>query len=138
MHLGAEGRGIPKVPTLINYDPLDKSTFTWGASIGWMDQSESVVGVKLLLDPSQQMPHYLKVTNAKRDIKKLPKPPVHIACDYIGAMYKHALSEITKTVPADFLAMCQKQFVMSGNMMPKDHLCPRFILTLHNSPCGLV
>ncbi|KAH7139869.1 Hsp70 family protein-like protein [Dactylonectria estremocensis] len=110
---GAEGRSAPKVPTLINYDPSDKNTFTWGASIGWMNQSESVVGVKLLLDPSQQMPHYLKITNVKRDIKKLPKPPVHIACDYIGAMYKHALSEMTKAVTADYLAICQKQFVLS-------------------------
>ncbi|KAH7261553.1 putative hsp70 protein [Fusarium tricinctum] len=61
----------------------------------------------------KQMPHFLKTPNIKRDIKKLPKPPVHITSNYIGAMYKHALLEIVTATKADYLPMCQKQFVMS-------------------------
>jgi hypothetical protein len=109
---GAEGESAPKIPTLISYDATDKSNFAWGASVNSM--SDSIVGVKLLLDPTQERPLYLPTGNVKRDIKKLPKPPVDIAADFIGAVYQHALREIAKEVPKDYMAICQKHFVLSG------------------------
>ena len=83
---GAEGDATPEVPTLINYDdPDDTTKFSWGASV---DRAQgSIVGVKLLLDPKQERPLYLPTGNINRDIKKLPKPPVKIAADFIGAVY---------------------------------------------------
>jgi hypothetical protein len=74
---------------------------------------DNIVGVKLLLDPSQERPLYLPTGNIKRTIKKLPKPPVEIAADFIGAVYRHAQSEIAKVVPKEYLKICQKHFVLS-------------------------
>ncbi len=110
---GTEGESAPKIPTLINYDPKDKRKFNWGASVNRM--MDNIVGVKLLLDPSQERPLYLPTGNSKRDMKKLPKAPVDIAADFIRAMYKHALKEIAKEVPSNYMSMCQKHFVLSGN-----------------------
>jgi molecular chaperone DnaK (HSP70) len=111
---GAEGESAPKIPTLINYDPKDSRKFAWGASVNRM--MDNIVGVKLLLDPSQERPLYLPTGNIKRDIKKLPKPPVEIAADFISVVYEHALKEIAKEVPDNYMSMCQKQFVMSGKI----------------------
>ncbi|RDL33958.1 uncharacterized protein BP5553_08326 [Venustampulla echinocandica] len=107
---GLEGRKQPKVPTVICYDPDDKTSFTWG---GMKHKSNAVQGVKLLLDPDQPRPIYLPESTAKADLKKLGKPPVDVAADFIGAVYKHALAKIEASIPSDYFLMCQKQFVLS-------------------------
>ena len=108
---GAEGESVPKIPTLINYRHGKGGEFAWGASVNRME--DNIVGVKLLLDPSQERPMYLPTANTKRTLKSLPKPPVEIAADFIGAVYRHALSEIAKVVPKDYFKLCQKEFVLS-------------------------
>lgn len=108
---GAEGESAPKIPTLINYSNAKGGEFAWGASVNRMQ--DNIVGVKLLLDPSQERPLYLPTGNIKRTIKNLPKAPVEIAADFIGAVYRHAQSEIAKVVPKDYLKLCQKHFVLS-------------------------
>lgn len=75
---------------------------------------DNIVGVKLLLDPSQEQPLYLPSSDVKRDLKKLPKSPINVAADYIGAVYQHALTEIAKQVPNSYMSLCQKIFVLSG------------------------
>jgi hypothetical protein len=50
----------------------------------------------------------------KRQLKALPKPPVEIVADYIRAIYKHAISEISNTVPTAYMAVCRKEYVLSG------------------------
>jgi len=102
----------PKIHSMISYDPDDSSKFTWGASVNRM-AGDGIVGIKLLLDPGQERPLYLPTGNIQRDIRKLPKDPVEIAADYIRAVYQHALTEITKQVPRDYMSMCQQQFVLS-------------------------
>lgn len=108
---GREGYHQPKDPTLIAYDTDDPATFKWGGQVGW--RSEAVQGVKLLLDPDQPKPIYLPTGNIKNEIKKLPKDPVDVAADFIGAIYTHALSKIQASVPKDYFLLCQKQFVLS-------------------------
>jgi molecular chaperone DnaK (HSP70) len=108
--IGLEGRKQPKVPTVICYDPENKNSFTWG---GMKHKESAVQGVKLLLDPDQPRPIYLPESTAKSDLKRLGKPPVDVAADFIGAVYKHALAKIEASVPLDYLLMCQKQFVLS-------------------------
>ncbi|OTA60000.1 actin-like ATPase domain-containing protein [Hypoxylon sp. EC38] len=108
---GLEGHRQPKVPTLISYDPHDSTKFKWGGQIDW--RSEAVQGVKLLLDPDQPQPIYLPTNNTKGELKKLPKDPVDIAADFIGAIYKHALSKIESAAVKDYFEFCQKQFVLS-------------------------
>ena len=67
----------------------------------------------MLLDPDQEKPLYVPATNTKAELKKVDKPPVEVAADYIEAMYKHAMSRIESKVPLQYLQMCQKKFVLS-------------------------
>ncbi|KAI1144855.1 actin-like ATPase domain-containing protein [Nemania diffusa] len=108
---GLEGHRQPKVPTLVGYDPKDPTKFRWGGQVDW--RNNAVHGVKLLLDPSQPRPMYLPTTNVKTELKKLPKDPVDVAADFMGAIYSHALSKIESTRIKDYFNMCQKQFVLS-------------------------
>lgn len=110
-NLGLEGHRQPKVPTLVGYDPKDPTKFRWGGQVDW--RNNAVHGVKLLLDPSQPRPMYLPTTNVKTELKKLPKDPVDVAADFMGAIYSHALSKIESTRIKDYFNMCQKQFVLS-------------------------
>lgn len=108
---GLEGYRHPKIPTLIMYDEKDPSKFKWGGQVDWNDSA--VRGVKLLLDPDQDKPVYLPVSSFKNDLKSLPKSPVDVAADFIGAIYKHALSVIESSVVRDYFHMCDKEFVLS-------------------------
>lgn len=76
--------------------------------------TDNIVGVKLLLDPSQEKPMYLPTGNVKADLRKLPKDPIKVAADFIKEMYSHALKEISAQVPKNYMALCRKQFVLSG------------------------
>ncbi|KAI1374961.1 actin-like ATPase domain-containing protein [Hypoxylon crocopeplum] len=104
---GLEGHRQPKVPTLISYDPEDPKKFKWGGQVSW--RSEAIQGVKLLLDPDQRRPVYLP----KSELKRLPKDPIDVAADFIGAIYSHALSKIQSAGVKDYFDFCQKQFVLS-------------------------
>jgi hypothetical protein len=92
----------------------------------------NIVGVKLLLDPDQERPLYLPTGNVKRDLKKLPKRPVEIAADFLKGLYNHALKEIAKEVPANYMSLCQKQFVLSGEseyLQPPEAPSPHHLVT---------
>ncbi|KAI2613000.1 actin-like ATPase domain-containing protein, partial [Hypoxylon fragiforme] len=108
---GLKGHRQPKVPSLICYDPDDPTKFKWGGQVSWRD--DKVQGVKLLLDPDQPQPLYLPTGNKKLELKKLPKDPVDVVADFIGAIYKHALSKIESAGIKDYFDFCQKQFVLS-------------------------
>ncbi|UKZ82707.1 hypothetical protein TrVFT333_010502 [Trichoderma virens FT-333] len=96
---GSDGAGVPKIPTVIRYD--SPASFTWGAQVNRQDGG--IVGVKLLLDPSQPRPKYLPEINVEEELGKLPKPPVQVAADFIGAVYNHAMKEIGKKSPRTML-----------------------------------
>lgn len=98
------------MPTLISYDPNDKNSFTWGAQ---RHKHAKIEGIKLLLDPDQDAPLYLPPANPVQELTKLNKPAVEVAADYIAALSKHALSRIESQVPADYLEMCQKSYIVS-------------------------
>jgi molecular chaperone DnaK (HSP70) len=98
------------VPTVISYNPTDREKFTWGAQ---KHGSEVVQGVKLLLDPNQPRPFYLPESTAKTDLKKLGKPAVDVAADFMRAMYEHAMSKIKSKYPIQYLETCQQEFVLT-------------------------
>lgn len=108
---GLEGYRQPKVPTLIMYDDKDPSIFKWGGQVNWRDPA--VRGVKLLLDPTQERPLYVPAYSLKKDPKAKSKAPVDIAADFIGAIYKHALSVIESAGLKDYFDLCEKDFVLS-------------------------
>lgn len=108
---GLEGFRQPKVPTLILYDEDDPSKFKWGAQVSWRDPA--VHGVKLLLDPDQPKPAYLPVSSFKKDLKRLPKDPIDVAADFLGAIYNHALTAIESAGVRDYFEFCQKEFILT-------------------------
>lgn len=76
--------------------------------------AKSIVGVKLLLDPSQERPVYLPAADVKSDVEKLPKEPVMVVADFIRSIYQHALQEISEQVPKHYMDLCRKEYVLSG------------------------
>ncbi|KAL5326241.1 hypothetical protein ACEPPN_007379 [Leptodophora sp. 'Broadleaf-Isolate-01'] len=106
---GLEGFLQLKVPTVICYGDSSTNNTTWGAQ---KHKGDVVQGLKLLLDPDQPWPLYLPESTAKTDLKRLGKPAVEVAADFLSAIYKHAMKKIESSVPADFLMICQKEFVL--------------------------
>lgn len=109
MPSGLEGFLQLKVPTVICYGDSSTNNTTWGAQ---KHKGDVVQGLKLLLDPDQPWPLYLPESTAKTDLKRLGKPAVEVAADFLSAIYKHAMKKIESSVPADFLMICQKEFVL--------------------------
>lgn len=109
--VGLEGFRQPKVPTLVLYDEQDPTKFKWGGQLDWRDSA--VHGVKLLLDPDQPKPVYLPTSSLKKDRKALPKDPVDVAADFIGAIYNHALAAIESSSVRDYFNLCEKDFILS-------------------------
>ncbi|KAH6884874.1 hypothetical protein B0T10DRAFT_550765 [Thelonectria olida] len=108
---GADSPDAPKIPTLIRYKKDNPDEFEWGAKLS--NQSDGIVGVKLLLDPKQERPLYFRSKNIKKDLKDLPKSPVQITADFLGAIYNHALSEISKKFSKNYVDLCHKEYVLS-------------------------
>lgn len=107
---GLEGHQQPKTPTVISYDPEDNSSFAWGAQ---RHQNPRMEGIKLLLDPGQEMPVYVPASNTAAQLRRLGKPAVEVAADYMSAIYMHAMSKIESKMQVDYLRMCRKKFVVS-------------------------
>lgn len=99
------------MPTLILYDEQDPTKFKWGGEVTWRDPA--VHGVKLLLDLDQKKPTFLPVSSFKKEMKALPKDPIDVAADFIGAIYKHALSKIESSSVREYFNLCEKEFVLS-------------------------
>ncbi|KAG6014764.1 hypothetical protein E4U54_004867 [Claviceps lovelessii] len=108
---GNHGISAPKIPTIIEYSKEANKGFRWGASVDKLNGG--IIAIKLLLDPDQERPLYLPSKNIKKELQSLPKKPFEIAADFIGAIYEHALEEISKTVPKAYMDMCDKEFVLS-------------------------
>ena len=89
-------------------------TFKWGYELD-RDVGEKIVGIKLLLDTEQERPWYNRRGSAatQAELKKLGKPPIEVAADYIGAMYQHAIKNIESKHPNGYVSMLDKQFVLS-------------------------
>ncbi|CCE29463.1 related to hsp70 protein [Claviceps purpurea 20.1] len=106
-----QGLSAPKIPTIIEYTEKDSRGFRWGASVDRLNGG--IVGIKLLLDPTQERPLYLPTKNIDQELKSLPKKPFEVAADFIQAIYEHALQDIGKTIPKAYMDMCDKEFVLS-------------------------
>jgi hypothetical protein len=51
-YVGNKGQKAPKAPTVIKYDPSNRTKFQWGYELD-RTVADKIVGVKLLLDPDQ-------------------------------------------------------------------------------------
>ena len=107
---GAKGRVVPKAPSTIKYS--DSNTFQWGYELD-RTLEEKIEGIKLLLDPDQEKPLYVPPSNTEAELKKLGKPAMDVATDYIGAIYQHSMRKIEGKYPKNFLELLEKQFILS-------------------------
>jgi len=107
---GAKGRSSPKCPTLIKYD--SSGSFRWGHELD-RTTKERIEGIKLLLDPDQPKPLYVPAINTEAELKKLGKPAIAVATDYISAIFRHAIQKIETKYPKSYLDMLEKQYVLS-------------------------
>ncbi|KAL6900333.1 hypothetical protein GGI43DRAFT_383813 [Trichoderma evansii] len=108
---GANGTDVPKIPTVICYDKQNPQNFVWGGSVD--PQADSISGFKLLLDLSQPRPEYVPGINITKELQQLPKTPIEITADFIGAIHNHAIEEITKKFPKDYVQLCRKEYIFS-------------------------
>lgn len=100
---------MPKVPSTIKYSHAN--TFKWGYELeGTLDVIE---GIKLMLDPNLEKPHYGPRSTTKAELRRLGKSALGVATDYIGAIYGHAMKKIQEIHTRNFLGVLEKQFVMS-------------------------
>lgn len=106
---------MPKTPTVICYDKQNPRNFVWGGSVE--PQADSISDFKLLLDPSQKWPEYIPIINITKKLEELPKSPTEITADFIGAIYNHAIEEISKKFPRDYVQLCRKEYIFSGILM---------------------
>ncbi|KAL9114873.1 MAG: hypothetical protein Q9227_001116 [Pyrenula ochraceoflavens] len=107
---GATGKNSPKCPTLIKYDGSNK--FKWGFELD-RTTKERIEGIKLLLDPDQPKPLYVPALNTEAELKKLGKPAMAVASDFISAIFRHALDKISSKYPKTYLDMLDKEYVLS-------------------------
>ena len=98
------------MPTIISYDPSDKSSFSWG---GQRHEHPKIEGLKLLFDTEQDTPLYITENNTEAELQKLGKSVIDVAADYISSIYTHAISVIETEVPSEYMQMCQKMFVVT-------------------------
>ncbi|KAK1831182.1 hypothetical protein QBC39DRAFT_372068 [Podospora conica] len=109
---GAEDKIVPKAPTVIQYEIDSKTSFKWGYDVDPLADNK-ITNLKLLLDPDQPRP-YLVPTHVEDEMAKLPKSPVEVISDYIGAMFKHAIVEIdSESLDPTFLDNFEKRFVLT-------------------------
>ena len=101
---------MPKCPTLIKYEGTND--FKWGFELDRVTQGR-IEGVKLLLDPDQPKPIYAPCINSEAELKKLGKPAIDVASDYINAIFLYALRKIESKYPRNYLDMLDKQYVLS-------------------------
>lgn len=109
---GARGIKSSKIPTVIEYDKNDTSKFNWGALV--QKPNDSIIGVKLLLDPDQKLPSHVPPNNMNKMNKPLPKLPQEIAADFIRALHAHAKTEIMTKIAGTDLDSYTIDYVMSG------------------------
>jgi hypothetical protein len=95
---------------LLKYE--GKDSFLWGYELD-RSTKERIEGIKLLLDPDQPKPIYAPAVNIEAELKKLGKPAIDVATDYISAIYQHALRRIEGKYPKSYLEMLNKEFVLS-------------------------
>lgn len=88
---------------------MNGGAFAWGAQ---KHETPQLTGIKLLLDPEQERPLYIPGKSGKQELKKIGKSAEQISTDYIGAIYRHALSKIESKTTKSYFDSCQKKFVL--------------------------
>ncbi|KAL2003822.1 hypothetical protein VTN02DRAFT_2039 [Thermoascus thermophilus] len=108
---GADGRKVPKAPTIIRYDDSEKTDFQWGYQLD-PTSADKIEGIKLLLDPEQPRPFYVP-NGTEAEIDRLKNDVVKITSDDMRAIHQHALKEIDTAYLAGYIESYKKRYVIS-------------------------
>ncbi|KAM3494059.1 hypothetical protein MY3957_002655 [Beauveria namnaoensis] len=102
-----------KVPTIVKYDKNDWGKYEWGTLL--KSAEDHIVGIKLLLDPSQKLPWHVPPTDLDATMKLLPpfKTPKNVATDFMRSLKAHGMSQIATNLAQDALDLFQVEYVMS-------------------------
>lgn len=106
---GAKGVTYDKCPTLLRYD--DDGSIKWGSELDRSSQNR-IEAIKLLLDPDQPKPIYVPETDITATLRRLGKPPISVATDYLGHIYAHASQKIASKYPSGYFEVLKKQYVL--------------------------
>lgn len=124
-----------KIPTIVKYDKDDVNKFQWGARL--KSSADNIVGIKLLLDPSQKLPWHVPL-ETEATLRLLPpsKTPQDVAADFLRAMKSHAMSQIENRMTQAVLNSFETEYVMSG----ADKIQPTWKANAYEeiSTCGVV
>lgn len=118
-----------KIPSIIKYgiskDGLEPSGFDWGYKVGVKDTGV-IRGIKLALDPDKRGFYnsaagldagediiHLHEETTTAELVRLSKTTVDIIADYLGAVYKHALSKIREREYSSYIDSLTKEFVLT-------------------------
>ncbi|KAM3463486.1 hypothetical protein MY5147_009661 [Beauveria neobassiana] len=106
-----------KVPTIVKYDKNDWGKYEWGTLL--KSAEDHIVGIKLLLDPSQKLPWHVPPTDLNATMKLLPpfKTPKNVATDFMRSLKAHGMSQIATNLAQDALDLFQVEYVMSGDVI---------------------
>ncbi|KAJ6786294.1 hypothetical protein PWT90_00834 [Aphanocladium album] len=102
-----------KIPTALKYDEQDHDKFQWGALL--QDTDSKIAGIKLLLDPDQEIPLHVPRDYLTESLRSLPasKSPKVVAADFMRAIKSHGMSYIATKVPQAALDIFEIEYVMS-------------------------
>lgn len=102
-----------KVPSSICYEESLDVSCQWGYELDHSAAATKVEGIKLLLDPDHPKPLYVPHSNMKAELKRLGKPPIDVATDYITALCNYASSVIRASHSSPQFQTLQVEYVLS-------------------------
>ena len=84
----------------------------WGFDLDRSTEGR-IEGVKLLLDPDQPRSIYIPAVDTKAELRRLGKPAIAVATDFINALWTHASANIESKYLKDYFNLLKKKFVLT-------------------------
>lgn len=78
-----------------------------------MRDEKKVEAFKLLLDPSLPRTEYVQITKVQKNFKEFVKTPVDAVNDFMGALYRYAISAIEEKHVQEYSEILAVKFIVS-------------------------
>lgn len=100
-----------KVPTVLKYGSGGPG-FSWGYQVGLKDEKK-LEAFKLLLDAKLPKPEYTQIMKVEKNFRELAKTPVNAVSDFMGALYRYAITAIEENHIQAYSEVQALKFVVS-------------------------